>query len=258
MPSLFRLAATLAASLSLLCGGSALAAGTTSASLSNLQLGTLDLTPDDGIMPGYTIDAVSPFLAAYFFAEAADSTQESYPDPYQPDSVRVDYGPSFGEARTGGALGDLSTNAAAHANLGDFGFAGAFSEQLVWLTLQPHTVLTVGGHFTTSAERMVDSADYDAYSRVSVTLADENFHVVTELWRSSGAWPNGDMAHALDEDFLLTYANGTDQDMLVSLYLSTWSDIIVLAPVPEPGTWAMLSAGLLLLGGAARRRRRHG
>lgn len=258
MQPLFRLAAALAASLPLLYGSPAVAAGTASAAISNLQLGTLDLTPHDGIAAGYEVGDVSAYLAAYIYTATTESLQETRPDPYQPGIARVEYGPSYGEARTSGALGDLATEAAAYPNLGDFGSAGAFAEQLVWLTLRPHTVLTVGGHFTALSSRVPDGGvDYDAYSRVLVSIADEQFNIATEMWRTSNVYPSGDMAHGLDEDFLLTYGNGSDHDLLVGLYLSTWSDVITLPAVPEPGTWAMLGAGLLLLGGAARSRR-HG
>lgn len=257
MKSPLLLVAVLAAALPLLYGSPALAAATTSASLSHLRLGTLDLTPDDGIAAGYDIGEASALLQAVFGTAAELSTQEISPEPNQPASVRIDHGSSFGEARTSGMLGDLSTDATAYANARDFVIAGV-SEQLVWLTLRPNTVLTVSGHLTTAAAGIDDDFAYNPYSEVSVMVADENLHVATFLHRYSYTQLDEIIAPGLDEDFLLTYGNGSDQDLLVYLYVHTQSEILALAPVPEPGTWAMLCAGLLTMGAAARSRRRRG
>ncbi len=55
---------------------------------------------------------------------------------------------------------------------------------------------------------------------------------------------------------MLAYANGSDRDLVVSLYLSAFTDVITVGPIPEPGTWMMLCAGMMLMGAAARSRRR--
>ncbi|TWI60727.1 putative secreted protein with PEP-CTERM sorting signal [Pseudoduganella lurida] len=255
MKPLARLAATLL-SLLLLLSGAAGAAGTATATLSNLQLGALDLTPLDGHAAGFTVDTLSTSLGAYVFWPEDGLSDELQPDPYRPGSVSVQYGPSGGTAATSGAPGNLSTSSSAHANLGDYGFTGGFADQLVWLTLRPHTVLTVGGHFDTFAERTVEQGrDFDAYNEIVVQIADENFNIVTSLWRTSNVFPGSDPSETLDEDFTLAYANGSDSDLLVSLYLSAWSDVITLPAVPEPTVPAMLCAGLLVIGMAARGRR---
>ncbi|GGY09873.1 hypothetical protein GJV26_11675 [Massilia dura] len=54
---------------------------------------------------------------------------------------------------------------------------------------------------------------------------------------------------------MLAYANGSDRDLVVTLYLSAFTDVITAGPIPEPGTWMMLRAGMMLMGVAARSRR---
>lgn len=48
--------------------------------------------------------------------------------------------------------------------------------------------------------------------------------------------------------------DNSDQD-LTNAHLHVDLPHYTLAPVPEPGTWALLAAGLAVVGGIARRRR---
>ncbi len=257
MSRLTHFVALLAAPFSLLCCNPAWAEGTSTASISNVRLQVFDLTPDDGIAAGYDIDLIQPSLTGLFWSAPIELTKNRTPAPYVPDTVRVDFGPSFGQAHTDGPIGALSSAAVAHGDLGRYALASGKAEQWLSLTLRPNTVLAVSGHLNTVAQHVIDDETYDVQSTVRIHLSDPQGNHNASLLRYSWSGGPEDGYEALDEDFAVTYGNGTGQDMAVILSLLASSAVTAIpAPVPEPGTWLMLSAGLAGLGMAARSRRK--
>ena len=54
---------------------------------------------------------------------------------------------------------------------------------------------------------------------------------------------------AIDEDFMLAFANGSAQDRAMSVYFQALSNVTRIAtPVPEPSAVVLLCAGLVLVG----------
>lgn len=254
MQTCLRSLAAVAAAVFLLCN-CAHAAGTAFAGISNVQLTVADLTPDDGVAAGYDIGPLYTELAAFTLSES----QSSYPDPYQADHVRVGHGGSYSQASVGSTLGDLAAESAADADLGMFGTIQGFSLQTIWLTLRPHTALTIGGQAATMAQRVPgNDVDYFAESYLGILAADQDWHQLSWLEYESRVLPEEDLYHAQVHDFQFGYANDSDESMTVILQLSASNYIRVLPAVPEPAAWAMLAAGLAVLGVARSRRQRGG
>ncbi|WUR11925.1 PEP-CTERM sorting domain-containing protein [[Empedobacter] haloabium] len=250
MKSPFRLPAALAASCLALLASPVLADGNAASRLSNVQFSTLDLTPDDGAAAGYEIVAIANSQVFASYSQRGNPGEQNFfLEPYQPGVARVDYGPSFGEGSTSGAIGALDTRARGTAELDTFGHAGAHSIQRVLLTLRPNTVLIVGGHVDTLATAHFDQMRYDAVSRVDVGLIDAAGRRVDMAQISYTSVDGG--IDELHDDFALRYENSSANDLAVTLDLHAQAAVFA---IPEPASWAMLSAGLLLLGAAGKRR----
>lgn len=256
MSVLSRLGTALIAASLLLCGRPALAEGAASVSISNVQIGALDFTPDDGIAAGFSIDSVAPHLSALLYS-SKEWSDEHYPVAYQPASARVDDDGSFAEASTTGKIGDLAgrANAAPDLELYNFGYAGGVASEVVWLTLRPNTVLIVRGHIDLVADASPDEAEYRSISFAAVDLTEEGS---IETWATTSRRIVGGSSHnELHDDFALSFINASDADSRVAMEFTASFDVYVEAqPVPEPGTWSMLCAGLVLLGVAGRHARR--
>lgn len=253
-----RLSAALVAAGLLLCGGPALADGRASATISNLQFGVLDLTPDDGIAAGYSIASVAgPMLGTNINSRGGIRLWEDLsPAPYEPGTARVDDGATFAQASTEGGLGDISAAAYATPSVVRFGDAhvGSRVNQMIELTVQPHTVLIMSGHLHVLSAYALDGARYLSIASASVSFLSDGVSA-SESHSTVTNW-NTDTTDEWDKDFMLAYANGSDDDLAVRFYLATWTSMSVTPPIPEPEMWTMLGAGMLLLGAAGRYRRR--
>lgn len=264
MKSPVHFAAALAVSLTLLPYGSAMAGGSATASISNVQLGVLDLTPSDGIAAGYDVGEISTSLTATWQVWPGPDrlTDEAAPGPYQAGTARVDRGPSFAQSHAAGPIGDLASAATWHAGNGSKGELSALLQQSVWLTLRPFTVLTVTGDFDLLAQRAPDGAhNYRSGSYATAGIYHDESNSYFKATRSASVV--SESIEEVHDDFLLTYANNSNQDLQVRLYFDLRSEANKYAagtppPVPEPETWTMLGLGLAVLGMAARRRRRQG
>lgn len=265
MKSVFHFAAALAVSSTLLAHGSAMAEGSATASLSNIQLGVLDLTPNDGIAAGYDIGVISTRLTAAWQRWPDRVVDESAPDPYQSGTARIDRGTAFAQSHTGGAIGDLASVATWPTGNDGEGRLSALPQQSVWLTLRPFTVLTVSGNFDLLAQRAPEGTySYISQSYGLARIYHEESNSYFEARRSAVAPASlGATITEVHDDFLLSYANNSNHDLQVELYFDLRSEVdrfntVPLPSVPEPETWSMLGLGLAVLGMAARRRRRQG
>lgn len=257
------LAAALAASLALLSQGSAMAAGTATASISNVQFGVLDLTPGDGVAAGYSIDDFSTRLYANLRSWTEDESEMIWPNPYMPASVGYERGSSHAWSSSGGAIGELASDAAAHPNL-DIGTRLITSSlQEISVTLRPHSLLMVSGHFSVLAERAPGGGmDFSASGQTRADLETDGNRY--SAGRYFSVYPGEDTSDGWEQDFALTYGNNSNHDIELSLSFYTHANadtqrapfaVSPVSAVPEPGTWAMLGTGLALVGFAARRRR---
>ncbi|WEF33512.1 hypothetical protein [Pseudoduganella chitinolytica] len=225
------------------------AGGTAHAAIGNVRLGVLDLTPDDGIAPGFSVQSTLPSLFASLNAPPADYYAAGYPGPQQPATVSVAFGTSTGTSATDGALTHFSAHATGAGNLGEFGYAAASANQEVQVTLAPYSVLTVAGHLSSLALRSDDIEHYDVVGMTSVSIVDEIGYTYLQRARQSLSYADWPERMAIEEDFMLAYANGSATEQAVTVYFLTWANVTrMAAPVPEPAMGALMAAGVLLLG----------
>ncbi|QGZ38956.1 putative secreted protein with PEP-CTERM sorting signal [Pseudoduganella flava] len=256
MATLFRpVCGSVVALLALLSTPLAHATGSASASISNVQLGALDLTPADGAAPGFDLLAVAPSMYAGVYGGTADYYLAGYPAPGVPASLALTHGSAGASAYTEGLPGDVMAQALGTASLGEFGYLSASSNQALHLMLRPHTVLTIAGHLTTLATRSNGSDEsYDVGGMAYVGIVDENGYTMTSFARQSYSYADLPDYLALDEDFTLAFANGSAADAPVTVYFQALANASRFAmPVPEPARPVMLTAGLLAMGMWARR-----
>jgi len=232
----------------------AAADGLASAAIAGVRLGTLDLTPDDGFTAGFSLLAMTPVLSATLYGTTADYYSAGYPGSGMPASVTLALGDSASSAATDGTLGNVSSRAHASTELGSFGYATASASEEVRVLLEPHSVLTIGGHLSSLAYRTGSVLDYDAVGLTTVSIVDAYGYTFTQLARQSLSYADWPARMTIEEEFMLAFANGTGERQAVSVYFQAWSAVTRnVAPVPEPSMAAMLLAGALLL--AMQRRR---
>lgn len=232
-------------------GGGAQAAAQASAGIAAVTLGVIDLSPNDGHAAGYRIDSLSSRLISYTDTRNSGGSFDReirYPAPYTAGQIEVSLGSALARAAVAGPLGAVSAWSTADAGLGLDNAASGESEQRLWLTLAPHTLLTVGGQVWTEASRSPDGAGYRVFSWAAVDISDRNMTTVSYLTRESTlVWGEDTTWAGSDEAFLLAFANPGNTSLAVSLNFLAYTDVTV-AAVPEPATWVMLLSGTFLLG----------
>jgi len=248
----------LAACASLACGPALAGAGGTTR-IGDVALGVIDLTPDDGVNAGYTIDSFESRLMVYTDTRNTgggfDPTTVS-PLPYTAGNARLAHNTATAVATTSGAVGDVDARVTTGTALGRDNVVSADSQQRLWLTLSPHTLLTVSGNVFTHATRSLGAGEgYGVFGWASVDIGDSDEQTTSYLSRESALiWGENTSAAGNSEFFTLAFANPGEAAMAVSLNFMAYSDITVeAAVVPEPASWGMLLAGLVLMGSAARR-----
>jgi hypothetical protein len=179
------------------------------------------------------------------------------PAPFAAGRARPALAAASADATTSGGVGDVSAQATADARLGLNMMGSAESEQRLWLTLAPHTLLTVSGEVWTQATRSLgDGAGYRVFSWASIDIADRDAVTSTTLSRESALiWGEATSFALNNEYFTLAFANPGDAALDVSMNFLAYTDVTI-AAVPEPATYGMLLAGLPLVGAAARQRGR--
>jgi hypothetical protein len=256
MHTLFSAAFATLAACALLAADVAHASASGATSIANVTLGVIDLTPQDG-GAGFTIDSFDSRLMVYTYN--SDTGADFHPiiiepAPFTAGQARLALDAATADATATGAIGEVSARATAGAGLGLNNMSSAESEQRLWLTLAPHTLLTVSGDVRTQANRSLgDGAGYHVFSWASVDIADRDMVTSTTLSRESALiWGEATSSAFDNEYFTLAFANPSDAAMAASMNFLAYTDVTI-AAVPEPATYGMLMAGLLMVGAAARR-----
>ncbi|MBB3119731.1 PEP-CTERM sorting domain-containing protein [Pseudoduganella violacea] len=253
-------AAILVATASLTLSSSASAAHSTTAqaSLSNLKLGVIDLTPNDGVAAGYQLGSRSTQVAvAGQWLEngqaAGSSNRQQFEFPV-PVNFQVAHGGLKAQAQLSGSLGTLKSSVTGTPELGWNGQSmTGDASQTVRVLLKAHTALRISGDY--SALLSTQNPGYfnlPGQTQLGVSFDSLSMPgLISERFNKSWSLAPGSAGESASGGFSLLASNNTDDDIEASLGFYVGSSVS-LAPVPEPTTWLMLGAGMLVLAGRRR------
>lgn len=229
----------------------ALAAATATAEVRNLELWIFDLAPGDGITPTFTIaGSFGTWTSGYLETGASDSDSNGLNLSSSVTSALA----SAGATLVGGAsLGDFvmtssaSSSGSVNANQSD---AYAYSYVSFNVTFSSNALLVIAGDAVVSTSGAASAGSW-ASGTGYVSLSDAGGRHSTGqvgAWSSQGS-PDTNNAGRASTSML----NTTGGDLSVWAYGEAYAQVQA-APVPEPGSYAMLLAGLLAIGAVVRRR----
>lgn len=242
----------MAATLSLLWSASATshAAANAAATVSNVNIQVVDLTPDDGQAGG--IVSRGSYSRLFTIVPGFADDDQRYGDTRAATSG-YDNIVTHVRAVHSGVPGEIHGEVATRG--GDGG--ATLTNQGMDFWLQPHTSITITGKVSGYVQRDADLPGASAESAVSITF------IVAQDWRYAKkevtfyGQPASTSYLSYAEDFFLTYSNNADTAVSMAFATSeattAWAG--PLAPVPEPEGYAMLGAGLMLIGLMGRRRK---
>lgn len=255
--------AAAAAAAALAAAPAAQAAASAEAFISTVTFTLYDLDPLDDIAPAITF--FGEFSQSYAGANNAnDSTFATL--FYQPTGASVADGTASGSAGTGpggafgnaSVLGDLGNGDANYAQ--GTGLFGAQFEVTPWTGVVITTAFV--GTATTTLGVVGNAAEYaQANGSFSLDIFTDNgweYHTANRSAWANYQWDgNGytGMTQSFQGNVRLSYANLSDTT--VSGFFSARAEAYAqsMVPVPEPGTYALLLAGLAGVGAVVRRRR---
>ncbi|MES2902220.1 MAG: PEP-CTERM sorting domain-containing protein [Pseudomonadota bacterium] len=265
MKNIWRWLAALA--LSIMAAGHAGAQSSASAQLSNLRWELNDLNLDDGIAPSLAFRPME--LGRHSSVRWQYLDQHTGMTRYDlawgggfPDAL-VAAAPTFADEPhlrielLGSVIGNNFENAVVHASANGLDRVGAMWGTMVALsdainlTLSPNTAVSF---FADAAVH--STADREAgpgYMSVGRSFARIWFSPDRNNWSETVlehiAEYGQDSGAGFDQTLKFTYGNLGSYDAHLSLHLEGIATVsTVLAPIPEPGTWLMLVAGLALIG----------
>lgn len=230
----------------------------TGASITNLVVGVIDLTPADGVAAWYQSNLTYNYARATVGSYAGGQNVAQIVTTPEPVNASLNYGTtsSSGHADVLGGLYAQSINSTA---LGPDAYVYGGAVQQSEITISAHSMLTVSGLASTWANKSADAGRlFEANSWAIVDLYDGNGHTGGSGYHSASRFSQVGTVdpNQIDKPFWLAFANLGDTAITVNLVMEAHgASTAFAAPIPEPSTYAMLTAGLLLTGVAARRRK---
>lgn len=249
--------ATAAMAAGLLLSASPLqAALSASTAVSDVKWTVIDLTPSDGNAAGYVPITMSYLREVTTVVSVAPDSQDyqSTADASVELDSRREFGANWSMAHAGPAPYDGMVAAFADDTLPRHELVYANMDSMIYFTLLPQTRLEVSGRVSWADLQQGDNNPMwiKAQSGFTAGELEGNYPdppIRFSLYRSitkDGADDSG------FQDFTVVYVNDSHVARTSSFY--TYAGVLIdVAPVPEPGTYAMLGSGLLLLGMVRRR-----
>ncbi len=224
-------------------------AATAIARVTGLQFGVLDLLPDDGVAASFRPDSTSGDLSVTLNSQ----TEMRHLTGSTSDILGLASGQSSAQAMYG-ATGTIGAIANARSDLGPGGRANASLDERFGFFLSPNAALTVAG--TSEYSVMRDTSNFTVAWGKADTLIEMRSagqpELLTYMRRTVELEKGADSSNL--ENFWLGFANTTDNEIYVDVSFAFAAQTAVgTIPVPEPFTYSMLGAGLLLLGFVKRR-----
>ncbi|MCE3607949.1 PEP-CTERM sorting domain-containing protein [Massilia sp. P8910] len=247
VPSFNIVAGLLAAGL-LACVPAQAASGNTSASLNNLQFQLIDLDLTDNITPSITFSNKGSYSTYSVYSGNTIVDEDTF-SGYKTRSR------SFPNGGISIASTPTSLTAQTHGNSGTSDlYVWSKTEQNLSFTLSPSTRLL----FSVQAETLVDSDGLEqgsAYTYIGGTLSTFiNGVSGDDEFSSALGITQGKRSRLLQGSLDTGVAYGTG--MLTATTAASLKISGQTSPVPEPATYAMLAAGLLVIGAARRKARK--
>jgi PEP-CTERM motif len=276
--------ALIAAAVTALPGGAALADTLASSSLSNMRFTLIDLRPNDGIAARVTFDSASlNGKRSYVQGSALDTFQGAFDYQSYEQSGPSAFGPAAGArdgARAGSNAEVIGGSASQRPGLSASGYTrgglstrdNAFnawayvSDAPLEFTLTPHTRLVWSADYemetqTTHGRWSAKDGTEHAFARATMGLYDAQSHTLDEADRWQEATFAGHSGQETHNAGLLSvsFDNRSSHAFEGSMaaYTGVYGEVTGnVGSVPEPATNAMLLAGLAMVGTVVHRRRR--
>lgn len=247
--------------------GTAHAAASASASIGTVSITLIDLDPLDGIAPSLTFSGESSQSSGYVG------------DPYAYDFMSASgfYTPTsaLASSTTGWSSGSTSANGATSSTMlygstasGVYNYSNSSGYSYGQFTVTPWTLVILTTSYDVEAMTTIgtDGVNYESSqggAQLEMNIAGQDgweYHLISRyvsashMWDGIGYVPTSDAASG---QMTLSVANVAETEVSGSFYAYAYTSAgSSIAAVPEPGTYAMLLAGLAGIGTMVRRRRR--